>query len=73
MEFLQSLAFILGTGWDKKAREAIQKIELLSPSLHLVFQRTELYWATKAASIGSIRHFGGAVKFLNNWWCQVSQ
>ena len=34
MEFLQSLAFILGTGWDKKARESIQKIELLSSSLH---------------------------------------
>ena len=34
MGFLSSLVFVLGTGWDKKAREAIQKIELLSSSLH---------------------------------------
>ena len=33
MAFLQSLAFILGR-WDKKAHESIQKIELLSSSLH---------------------------------------
>ena len=34
MKSLQSLAFILGIGWDKRARESIQKIELLSSSLH---------------------------------------
>ena len=31
---LSSLAFVLGTGWDKKAHESIQKIELLASSLH---------------------------------------
>ncbi len=31
---LSSLAFIFGTGWDKKARESIRKIDLLASSLH---------------------------------------
>ena len=34
MGLLSSLAFVLGTGWDKKAHESIQKIELLASSLH---------------------------------------
>ena len=31
---LSSLAFILGTGWDRKARESIRKIDLLASSLY---------------------------------------
>ncbi len=34
MGFFSSLAFILGTGWDKKAHESIRRIELLASSLH---------------------------------------
>ena len=34
MKVLSHLAFIFGTGWDKKARESIRKIELLASSLH---------------------------------------
>lgn len=34
MGFFSSLAFILGTGWDKKAHESIRRIELLASSLY---------------------------------------
>ena len=34
MGFFSSLAFILGTGWDKKAHESIRRIDLLASSLH---------------------------------------